>query len=262
VFKKLNKIVTKKRNPKQLQQSLSTNSLKIKYYSSSTPIEDIQSNQDLLHLDDILNKLKQFKTPRIEETSEPTASEKSWERGETIRSKTIFPRKTQMFSVKSLNPDLCLEMKKPIKSNIYSPKRELKLPEIILSPKTFRKAAKTSVKRSFICTESQISSSRAQSPFEDPKSNLEYYITNPNRYKTHIENPSAFEVYSKIWMENFVFPSKMGLEYSNPKQKHLLAANNKMGPSHLDALNSALTLLPNIQTLDLRNNNLGGLPCK
>ena len=55
-----------------------------------------------------------------------------------------------------------------------------------------------------------------------------------------------------------ILPVRLGLNYISPQPKTIKANDYLMGEKYIESYNHALAVMPNIESLDLRNNRLGG----
>ena len=90
---------------------------------------------------------------------------------------------------------------------------------------------------------------------------MDLYINDPKRHKAKPKD-DAFEKYKNKCKELMILPVPLGLNYHSKQPKTINAADYKMGPEYLAALNEALSVLPQTEALNLRNNRLSGEPAK
>lgn len=90
---------------------------------------------------------------------------------------------------------------------------------------------------------------------------MDLYINDPKRYKHSHEN-EAFKKYRQKCKELMILPVPLGLSYTSRQPKTINASNFRMGEDYLAAFNEALSVLPQTEALNLRNNRLGGEAAK
>lgn len=206
-----------------------------------------------------------------EEQSEETASELSIERGHTLQSKQLYTSRINRDI--EFDSQLFVEpFRDKSKSKFLNSVKsidELRLPNI---ERFTEQKEVTGFEDEFSDMLSEIQgvdqfenseNLRKMNHYKQNKrSTLDIYINNPLRYKIKEDRKTAFDKYEQRCKELMILPVPLGLKYSDTQPKDIIANDYRMGKDYIDAITSALSVLPKTETLSLRNNKIEGEPAK